>query len=75
MNRDKESAAAHFMDVTRHSWTWGKMTKEEQRRFYDVLPDELKGTYDQRYSLLNAIYRAYLQGLGYTGMGWRDIKI
>jgi hypothetical protein len=70
--KDKEQAREHFIDVILHSWTYLRLTENERSKFWDVLPQNLKGTYLQRYETCNNVYGAYLQGLGYKPIGWRD---
>lgn len=70
--KNKELARDHFIDVILHSWTWEKLTPNERSLFWDVLPQNIKGTFQQRYETCNVIYHAYLQGIGYKPVGWRD---
>lgn len=67
----KENAIVDFMEMTYHSWTWLRMTKEEQERFEKELEEDkimnaIIGNYDQRWHILQALYSMYLEGLGYT---------
>lgn len=75
----KENALYNYITMTEKSWTFEKMTKEEQKRLYKVFNDirtsnALKGTYHQRWEILQAIYHAYLIGIGYTDFNWREIE-
>lgn len=73
----KENALYNFIVMTENSWTFNKMTSKEKERLYDVLNDyrttkALRGTYYERWDVLQAIYGAYLSGLGYTDFNWRS---
>jgi hypothetical protein len=74
---EKEKALDNFIDMIEQSWTFDKMTKEERQRFSDLFHHTrtlgiLKGTYKQRWEILQSIYFAYLMGLGYSPIGWRE---
>lgn len=78
MERQKENAFSDYIQVIKQSWTWNRMTEEEQKRFLDMVIQEynrnlvIVGTYQHRNRVLNAIYGAYLSGLGYCGGDWRE---
>ena len=79
MERTKENALSNFIDMIRNSWTWARMTENEQNRLLESLcnsrtKDALKGNFDQRWKVLNALYGVYLDGIGYDGMNWREPK-
>jgi len=69
--KNKENAVSDFLDMIRLSWTWEKLTNDEQTQFVNIIP-ELSGTYLQRYDTLQFMYHAYLAGLGYKPVGWRE---
>lgn len=76
---DKGIAINNFIDMIRQSWTYAKMTIEEQKRcldlFYDIRTQKaLKGNYNQRWDTLQALYGAYLKGLGYSDFNWREVN-
>ena len=77
-NKQKENAVVDFVDMIIHSWTYERMTAKEQSDvlglFAYVVPCEkaIVGSYQHRWAVCQAVYSAYLTGLGYTGMGWRD---
>lgn len=50
------------------------MEKERLRDliYSDRVIEIQKGTYKQRWCVLQAIYYAYLLGLGYEPIGWRE---
>ena len=76
MARNKDFAFAHHADMVTHSWTYSKMTKKEMDGWFEVAHNALEqgvitGTYDHRIKTLNALYYAYLTGLGYDNTtGW-----
>ena len=62
----------HFQAVIKKSWTWQRLTEEEKANFINLNFDNIKGTKKQRLLLLNDIYKAFLAGLGYKPIGWRE---
>jgi len=74
----KENAQADWTDMIIKSWTWAKLTDEEKNRFGDEInksitqKEVIKGTYRQRWEILNALYSMFLEGLGYKPIGWRE---
>lgn len=76
MNK-KSDALDNFITMIEKSWTYEKMTKEEKERLYEtfnhnITADALKGNYDIRWKILQAIYYSFLKGLGYNNFNWRD---
>lgn len=75
---NKENALNNFLTMIYHSWTYDRMTEEEKENFKKLVFDDvrvqdaLKGSYNQRWQFLQAIYSAYLKGLGYTDFNWRE---
>ena len=64
-----------FETVTVHSWTWEKLTEEERYKFLNLAVwKHVKGTKKQRLEVFNAIYHAFLVGLGYGSVGWRETR-
>lgn len=77
LERTKENAIILFNDMIKNSWTYEKMTQEEKQKWHKILEHveitkDLKGNFNQRWSSLNLIYHAYLQGIGYTDFNWRE---
>ena len=76
MKKPKENALSDFMELTRHSWPYQKMTGDEKCRcekaLQNALTQDIQGTYGQRWNAYNAVYNAYLIGIGYTGPLWRE---
>lgn len=78
--KDKEQAVGDFLAMIRKSWTYERLTDDEKARYekvvqlwaYDNPCDRIKGNYVERFSVMQMIYDAFLAGVGYTGMGWRD---
>lgn len=73
----KENALDIFYKNIKQSWTYEKLTIEERNRFEKVIfsvqiQNCLKGTYGQRYEILNSIYHSFLMALDYTPIGWRE---
>ena len=77
MTRQKENAISDFMDMISHSWTWNRLTEDEKKRFINILNSiafrgELKGTYRQRWDIMNNFYTFFLEGCGYKPFRWRE---
>lgn len=74
MNKPKEQAQADFITMIRNSWTFQRMTQKEQEKAVEALhcPEGLQGSYRQRWSAYQMIYRAFLLGIGYDGAQWRE---
>ena len=74
MNKPKEQAQADYITMIRNSWTFQRMTQKEQEKAIKALhcPDMLQGSYKQRWYTLEAVYRAFLLGIGYAGAYWRE---
>lgn len=74
---EKEKVFEEFKEImVKNSWTYNRMTTEEQNNFLEHLNWErtqkiVKGTYTQRWKILNELYYYYLLGLGYDGCDWR----
>lgn len=65
----------YFQSVIKNSWTWEKLTKEEQKRFINMnVFDYIKGHDQTRKEWLHTIYEAFLVALGYDPVGWRETE-
>ena len=65
----------YFQNVIKKSWTWEKLTEEEQQRFIDMdVFDKIKGNDETRIEWLNTIYQSFLTALGYKPIGWRETE-
>ncbi len=78
-NKIKENILNDFIKMIQASWTYNRMTENEKAKIIETLNhvrtiDALKGTYKQRWNILNAIYGAFLAGIGYDGCTWRETK-
>ena len=79
MERNKENVFSDYKDTVVNSWTYDRMTEEEKDRCFSVIifaknQNLLSGTYRQRWQQLNAVYNAFLLGLGYDGPTWREVE-
>jgi hypothetical protein len=77
MERTKQNATSIFMHDVYRSWTYGRMTKQEQERLetaVDFAENQgmIKGTFETRWKILQAVYNAFLVGIGYNGFTWRE---
>lgn len=73
MEKYSNAVEDYFQRVIKKSWTWEKLTEEEQRRFIDMnVFDRIKGNDDTRIEWLNTIYQAYLTALDYNSIDWRE---
>lgn len=77
MERIKENAINDFYNMILNSWTYNRLTKTEKNNFNETMnhtktKKALKGTYEQRWEILQAIYGAFLYGCGYDGPNWRE---
>lgn len=74
---NKENALNNYINMVKNSWTYEKLTKEEKTKLCELfnssrIIDILKGTYKQRWEILNTIYYGFLVGVGYSPINWRD---
>ena len=77
MNKDKSNAYNDWFSMVFKSWTWDKLTQKEKDVFIDLAIQSdhekvIKGDYKNRWQILNTLYHAYLLGLGYKSIGWRE---
>lgn len=73
----KENAFAIGIATFCRSWTFDRMTHREKIRCleaFDFANEQgtISGTFKSRMQAMNAVYNAYLMGLGYNGHTWRD---
>lgn len=65
----------YFQNVIKKSWTWNRLTDEEQKRFVDMnVFDKIKGNDKTRMEWLHTIYHSFLCALGYKAIGWRETE-
>lgn len=80
MEKNKDNILYDFNDMIKNSWTYNKMTEDEQNAWFEKVintertQNSLKGTYNQRWNILQALYGAYLIGIGYDNFSWREDK-
>ena len=75
MKKYSTAVENYFQEVIKKSWTWARLTEEEQKRFIDMnVFDGIKGTDKMRVEWLNTIYTAYLTALEYKPIGWRETE-
>ena len=75
MKKYSSAVEVYFQTVIKKSWTWEKLTQDEQQRFINMdVFDEIKGTDKTRIEWLNTIYEAFLIALDYKPTGWREQK-
>lgn len=65
----------YFQNVIKKSWTWDRLTEEEQKRFIDMdIFERIKGNDKTRIEWLNTIYQSFLTALGYNPINWRETE-
>lgn len=74
---NKENVKENFMEMIKESWTYAKLTETEKKHIQETIysaitESALKGTYKQRYEILQAIYSSFLSALDYQPIGWRE---
>ena len=73
MKKYSSAVEDYFQNVIKKSWTWNKLTPDEQNRFTNMdVFDEIKGTDKIRVEWLYTIYKSFLIALGYKPHRWRD---
>lgn len=71
---DNENAIYNYFNtVIVKGWTWQRLTQEERERFKTCVDfSRIKGNARQRVNVLNMLYSAFLYGVGYKPIGWRE---
>lgn len=74
--KDKNEALKDYKKMIVNSWTYERMTKEEKQRLFEMFDnvqtaEALKGSYSQRWEVLQALYNSFLLALGYC-WNWRE---
>ena len=67
----------YFQNVIKKSWTWNRLTEEEQRQFINMnVFCIIKGNDKTRVEWLNTIYHSFLCALGFgdNPCTWRDTE-
>ena len=77
--KDKELAVKEYLVMIKNSWTWLKLTAQEQTRFLKLFEHPspmavIKGNYEQRWEACEALYHTFLDALGYSEnpINWRQ---
>ena len=83
MEKNKNNVVCDFLSFVGHSWTWEKLTPKEKEIFKNSIvsinsrnekDNSIKGTYKQRWKILNDFYYMFLNALNYNGFQWRCEK-
>lgn len=74
--KNKENVLKDYKNMIIFSWTYKKMTAEEQIQLFKMFDsvqtrDALKGSYNHRWEILQALYNSFLLALNYT-WNWRE---
>ena len=78
MKREEANTLYHdFLLSIFGSWTFQRMTEEEREKCLDALnwgasAGAVKGAKNARWLILQALYNAFLVGIGYDGPNWRE---
>lgn len=77
MKKNKENATRDWLENIKKTWTWNKLTKEEQVKFLKTIntygvKQVIKGSYNDRYLILQALYHSFLTALDYNPTNWRE---
>lgn len=74
MNNETQNAVYdYFNTVISRSWSWERLTDDEKERFKACIDfSRITGTKHQRIKVLNMVYSAFLHGVGYKPIGWRE---
>ena len=75
--KNKENATRDYLELIKDSWTFDRLTSGEISQLYKSIQwaesqGIIKGTYRQRWDILQAIYRAFLNALDYHPTQWRE---
>ena len=63
----------YFHNVIEKSWTWSRLTDEEQKRFANMdVFERIRGDEQTKIEWLCTIYESYIEALGYKPIGWRE---
>lgn len=74
---NKEETIKEFIEIVKESWTYSRLTEKEKENlietFYSVETENcLRGTFTQRWEILQAIYNSFLKALDYNLTNWRE---
>lgn len=78
--KNKEAVLQDYFVMIKHSWTYQRLTTDEritlQKILFDstITHDALKGTYNQRWAILQSIYFSFITALGYKQGKFRETE-
>ena len=63
---EKENVFENFKKMIEMSWTYDRMTEKERQKWVEIFNsqqtiDTVKGTYQQRWEILQIMYKCYLE--------------
>lgn len=77
--KTKDNAFLKFIEMITESWTYEKLTEEEQKHLLDTFEQEniignIKGDFNQRWNIMQAMYSCFLSALNYADdpIKWRQ---
>ena len=75
--RLKETALIDYKHMIRKSWAYARLTQKEKENWENMLEsiqtrNALKGSWQNRWDILQALYTSYLSALDYKPIGWRE---
>ena len=66
MKKDKTKTRDEFIEITKQSWTWQRLTADEQNSFLSILHScNLRGAYHTRWRDMQKLYSTFLGAHGY----------
>lgn len=71
--KQKNAIDDYFRNVIKKSWTWNRLTEEERQRFINNSDiEKISGSDKMKVEWFNSLYHAFLLGLGYYPVNWRE---
>lgn len=74
MKRESKVLDTYFENVIKKSWTWERLTEEERKRFLSLDFSKISGKDVTRIEWYHSMYYAFLLGLGYEPIRWRETE-
>jgi len=73
----KENAIHNFRVMIMNSWTYQRLTEDEKEQILQTIEwgrtqNIIRGNFKQRWDIMQLMYTAFLNALGYKPMGWRE---
>ena len=72
MKKESKAIEVYLENVIKKSWTWGRLTDDERKRFLSLDFSKISGRDATRIEWFHSMYYAFLLGLGYKPIGWRE---